>query len=93
VDVALHSAQLSTRLFRPTHAVGFVGEVEQQAPDRDQALTHLGSEVALLSDRLENFVVATTAVGASGLRLENIVRDLVDLGTDALQNVGRTIEW
>src|SRR4029450_7338827 len=91
VYVALHSAQLSPRLFGPAHAVGVVGEVEKQASDRDQALAHLGSEVAFFPDRLENFVIASAAIVAAGVRLENVVRDLIDLGTDAFQNVARTI--
>src|SRR5262245_37255274 len=90
--VALHSAQLSPRLFGPAHAVGFVSEVEQQAPDRDQALAHLGGEVAFFADCLEDFVVASAAIVAPGVRLENVVRDLIDLGPNAFQNVGRTID-
>src|SRR5258708_39298793 len=92
VYVALHAANLSALLFRPSHAVRFVGEEEQQTPDRHQALAHLGSEVAFFPDRLENLVVAASAIGTLGLWLEDVVRDLIDLGTDAFQNVRRTID-
>ena len=64
LDVALHALELRARVLGPAHAVGLVGEEQQQAADRDQALAHLRGEVALAADGLEDVVVALRAVGA-----------------------------
>src|SRR5262245_45226161 len=92
MHVALHAAKLSARLFRPAHAVGFVGKVKQQAPDRDQALAYLGGKVTFFADRLQNLIVAPGPVATADFRLEIVVRVLIDLRTDALQNAGRAID-
>ena len=89
MHVALHATQLRPLLLRPTHAVGFIGKIEQQASDRDQAFAHLGRQIALAADGLEYLVVAS---GAVVFRLKNVMRDLIDLGPDPFKNVGRTID-
>ena len=91
MHVALHAAQLSALLFRPAHAVGFVRKVQQQAADGDEALAHLRSEIAFAADGAQDLVIASGAIGAL-LRLEDIVRDLVDLRAHALQDVGGAID-
>src|SRR5437667_8161251 len=90
MDVALHAAQLGSRLLRPAHCVRFIGQIKQKAADGDQAFANLGSKVAFAADRPQNLIIA--AVGAFTFRLEYVMGDLIDLPADALQNVGCAVD-
>src|ERR1700738_5219324 len=90
MDVALHAAQLCSRLFRPAHRVRFIGQIKQKAADGDQAFANLGSKVAFAADRPQNLIIA--AVGAFTFRFEYVMGDLIDLPADALQNVGCAVD-
>src|ERR1700731_1292689 len=90
MDVALHAAQLGSRLFRPAHRVRFIGQIKQKAADGNQALAHFGGEVAFAANRAENLVIA--AIGSPAFRFEYVMGDLIDLPADALQNVGRAVD-
>ncbi len=87
LHVALHALKERPLVLGPAHSVGLVGEEEQQAPDRDQALAHFRGEIALAADGLEDVVVAPGAVGPPVCRLKDVVGDVVDLGADPLQDV------
>ena len=71
-------------------ALGFVGDENQQPSDRDEALAHFRGEFALAADGLQQDGVEFRRAGA--VALEDIVRDLVDLDADALENVGAAVD-
>ena len=91
--VALHGFQLRAHLLRPFDVVGLGGDEGDEAADRNQALAHLGGEIALAADRDQDIGIALGLAGARRtFRLEDGMADRIDVGADALQNVGAAVD-
>ena len=65
---------------------------QHQAADRDQAFAHLRGEVALAADDFQYALLCTRVPPPDSARLEDLVRDLVDLDADALEDVGGAVD-
>src|SRR6185437_5901675 len=74
----------------PFHGIRFVGEKQKQPSDRYEALAHLRGKVALAAQCLEHVVVGWLHRVIFGL--EDGMRYLVDLGADALKDIGGTVD-
>ena len=69
------------------------GDEGHHPADRDQALAHLGGEIALAADRDQDVGIALGVAGARrALGLENFVADGVHVAAGALQNVGIAVD-
>jgi hypothetical protein len=92
-DVALHGFQLLAHVLGPFDALGAGGDEGHHPADRDQALTHLGGEIALAADCDQDVGIALGVAGARGaLGLENVVADIVHVAAGALQDVGVAVD-
>ena len=84
---------MRAHLLRQFDVVGLGGDEGDEATDRDQAFAHLRSEIALAADRDQDVGIALGVTGARGaFGLEDGVADRIDIGADALQNIGAAID-
>src|SRR5690606_11971648 len=88
LHVALHGLELRAHLFRPAGVLILVRQKKHQTADRDEALTDFRTQVALAAEREQNSLIDARGAAAAAALLENPARNLVDLGADALENVG-----